>query len=187
LDTDPTFGVFFMAKYSEQFRQQLVEECLAGGVGVKALAARHGVDPSMLRRWIASFREHGSAGLRTKYTRYDVQFRMKVLQRMWRDGLSLREVTALFDIRSPSIVAQWERLYHEGGEDALSPSPRGRPRKMMIASRPEKPSEEAAPETRTREELLKENEYLRAEVAYLKKLDALLKAKKRAAQKKKRK
>ncbi|VWB10553.1 HMG-I and HMG-Y DNA-binding domain-containing protein [Burkholderia lata] len=43
------------------------------------------------------------------------------------------------------------------------------------------------PDARTREDLLKENEYLRAEVAYLKKLDALLQAKKQAAQKKKRK
>jgi transposase-like protein len=61
LDTDPTFGVFFMT-YSEQFRQQLVEEFLAGGIGAKALATRHGIDHSLLRRWIASYREHGSAG-----------------------------------------------------------------------------------------------------------------------------
>jgi transposase-like protein len=107
LDADPTLGVFFMTKYSEPFRQQLVDEFLAGGIGTKALAA-------------------------------------------------------------------------------LSPGPRGRPRKMTT-SRPDKPNEETAPDSRTREELLKENEFLRAEVAYLKKLDALLEAKKRAAQKKKRK
>jgi transposase len=38
-----------------------------------------------------------------------------------------------------------------------------------------------APDTRTVEDLRKENEYLRAEVAYLKKLDALVRAKKQAA------
>lgn len=175
-----------MAKYSEQFRQQLVDEFLAGGASTRVLAARHGVDDSMLRRWIASYREHGSAGLRKKFSHYDAQFKMTVLQRMWRDGLSHRQVTALFDIRNAGLVAQWERLYHVGGIDALSPAQRGRPRKMTT-SRPDKPNEEAAPDSRTREDLLKENEYLRAEVAYLKKLDALLKAKKRAAQKKKRK
>ena len=42
-------------------------------------------------------------------------------------------------------------------------------------------------DTRTREELLDEVEYLRAEVAYLKKLDALIRAKKATALKKKRK
>ena len=36
------------------------------------------------------------------------------------------------------------------------------------------------PDTRTQEDLRKENEYLRAEVAYLKKLDALVRAKKQA-------
>jgi transposase len=36
---------------------------------------------------------------------------------------------------------------------------------------------------RSRAELLKENEYLRAEVAYLKKLDALVRASQRAAPK----
>lgn len=175
-----------MTKYSEQFRQQLVDEFLAGGIGVKALAARHGVDHSQLRRWVASYREHGSAGLRKKSSRYDAQVKMTILRRMWRDGLSHRQVTALFDIRSPGLVAQWERRYHAGGIEALTPAPVGRPRKMT-ASLPDKPTEEAVPDTRTREQLLKENEDLRAEVAYLKKLDALLKAKKRAAQKKKRK
>jgi transposase len=57
----------------------------------------------------------------------------------------------------------------------------------MKATQPDKPAEGKTPEARTREELLKENEYLRAEVAYLKKLDALLKEKARAAQRKKRK
>lgn len=57
----------------------------------------------------------------------------------------------------------------------------------MATSLPPKPTEAGSPDERSREELLKENEYLRAEVAYLKKLDALLQAKKPAAQKKKRK
>jgi transposase len=106
---------------------------------------------------------------------------------MWREGLSLREVTARYDIRDAGSVARWARLYDEGGIDALAPRRRGR-RPKMTDTQPPKPTEDEAPDTRTRDELLKENEYLRAEVAYLKKLDALLKAKKQAAaQKKKRK
>jgi transposase len=41
-------------------------------------------------------------------------------------------------------------------------------------------------DTRTLEELRKENEYLRAEVAYLKKLDALVRAQRLAAPKKRK-
>lgn len=174
-----------MTKYNEQFRQGIVDEYLAGGIGIKSLAARHGVGRTVIRRWVASYREHGSAGLRKKHTHYDAQFKLSVLRRMWRDELSYAQVSALFDIRGAGCVVGWERLYHEGGIDALSPRRRGRPRKMT-ASLPPKPTESDKPDERSREELLKENEYLRAEVAYLKKLDALL-AKKQAAQKKKRK
>jgi transposase len=70
-----------MAKYSEQFRQKVVEEYLAGGVGTRRLAARYGLGHAMLRRWIASYREHGSKGLRKKFSHYDVPFKMAVLQR----------------------------------------------------------------------------------------------------------
>lgn len=174
-----------MTKYNEQFRQRIVDEYLAGGIGIKSLAARHSVGRTVIRRWVASYREHGSAGLRKKRTCYDAKFKLFVLQRMWRDELSYGQVSALFDIRGAGCVAGWERLYHAGGLDALSPRRRGRPRKMAT-SLPLKPAETGSPDERTREELLKENEYLRAEVAYLKKLDALL-AKKQAAQKKKRK
>lgn len=67
----------------------------------------------MLLRWVAIYREHGDAGLRRKKSSlYDVKFKMAVLQRMWRDGLSHRQVTALFNIRTAGSVAQWEHLYH---------------------------------------------------------------------------
>jgi transposase len=186
LDINPTFGVFFMAKYDEQFRRRLVLAYLRRGIGTRELAASNGIDESMLRRWIAAYRVHGNAALGSKYSHYDAQFKLRVLGHMWREQLSAREVTALYDIRAAGSVARWARLYHEGGIDALAPRPRGRPRKMNDTP-PDKPTEDRTADTRTREDLLKEIEYLRAEVAYLKKLDALLEAKKRAAQKKKRK
>jgi transposase len=175
-----------MAKYDERFKQRLVDAYLQGESGIKALAARHEIHHAMLERWVAAYREHGSAALRSKYSSYDAQFKMRVLKHMWRDGLSEREVSARYDIRDAGSVARWARLYDEGGINALVPRPRGRP-PQMSASPPDRPAEANSPDTRPREELLKEIEYLRAEVAYLKKFDALLQAKKQAAQKKKRK
>lgn len=71
----------------------------------------------------------------------------------------------------------------KGGIEALMPKPRGRAVTMK-----QKPPAEPFDlrDTPTVEQLLKENEYLRAEVAYLKKLDALIQAKKPAAQKKRK-
>jgi transposase len=175
-----------MTKYDEQFKYQVVNAYLRGDVGFDALAARHGINRGMLQRWVEAYRAHGRAGLQSKYSSYDAQFKLRVLQHMWRDELSLRKVSALYDIRDAGSVARWARLYDAGGINALTPRPRGCLR-QMTASQPDQPTEAQALDTRPREELLKEIEYLRAEVAYLKKLDALLQAKKQAAQKKKRK
>jgi transposase len=186
LDTDPTFGVFFMTKHSEHLKLKLVRQYESGAGGMRTIAQRSGVSYTVLRRWIAAYEEHGRDGLRKKYSHYDAQFRLCVLSHMWRENLSYRQTAAVFDIRAHEAIGQWERQYHAGGVDALAPRPRGRRPKTMTRPDHDKPTEGSAPDERTREQLLKENEYLRAEVAYLKKLDALLQAKKQAAQKKKR-
>ena len=118
-----------MAKHSEQLKLKLVKQYLAGGVGIRVLARRHGVSRSALRRWVAAYREHGRDGLRKKWDHYDAQFRMSVLVHMWKKELSQQQVAAVFDIRSPGCIAKWERQYHDGGIDALAPRPRGRPKR----------------------------------------------------------
>lgn len=175
-----------MAKHSERLKLKLVKQYLAGKAGTRVLAREYGVARTALCRWISAYEQHGAQGLRRKFSTYDAQFKMSVLMRMWQEELSQEQAAAVFDIRSPADIAKWERQYHAGGIDALAPRARGR-RKTMTHPDHEKLTEENAPDERTREQLLKENEYLRAEVAYLKKLDALLQAKKQAAQKRKRK
>ena len=56
----------------------------------------------------------------------------------------------------------------------------------MTAPKPPEPTPAHADDARTLQALRKENEYLRAEVAYLKKLDALVRANRQAAQKKRK-
>jgi transposase len=105
---------------------------------------------------------------------------------MWQEELSYRQVVTLFDLRGGTgVISGWERLYHQGGLDALQPKPRGRPKEMKPPEPTEAVAQQAA-DTRTAQELRQENEYLRAEVAYLKKLDALVRAKKLAAQPKRK-
>ncbi len=176
-----------MAKYDEPFKARAVQLYLSGESGFGSLAGKLGIGKKLLQRWVAAYREHGSAGLRKKFSHYDAQFKADVLHRMWTEMLSGEQVAAIFGIRSPGCIAQWERQYHSGGIHALAPRRRGRPTAMQPPENKPKADEDRPPEERTREQLLKENEYLRAEVAYLKKLDALVQAKKKAAQRKKRK
>lgn len=176
-----------MGKYTEQFKLSVIEDFESGpGGSWRAVARRHGIDQATLRKWVAGYRAHGAAGINRKHEYYSAPFKLSVLRQMESEGLSEREASARFNIRNRSVIGLWRRQYDEGGLAALSARPRGRPRKMTTAL-PPKPTEETAPDERTREELLKENEYLRAEVAYLKKLDALLRAKKQPARKKERK
>ena len=175
-----------MARYDEGFKRQVVQDYLAGVGGYRALGAKYGIDQAIVRLWVDNYRQHGDAGLRRKSSRYSAQFKLSVLQQMWQEELSYRQVVTLFDLRGGTgVISGWERLYHEGGLEALHPKPRGRPKKMKTHHSPE-PSTQQSPETRTVEDLRKENEYLRAEVAYLKKLDALVRAKKLAAQPKRK-
>lgn len=169
-----------MAKYTEAFKLEVAQTYLSKQIGARSLAAQYGLDHGTVRRWAHQYQAHGEAGLRKKFSHYSAAFKLSVLRRLWQEELSCRQVAALFDLRGGhGVVTAWVRQYHEGGLDALQPKPRDRPKKMP---KPKPPS--PTDETRTLEQLRKENEYLRAEVAYLKKLRALRQTKAQAAQKK---
>ncbi|EFF72953.1 IS3 family transposase [Achromobacter piechaudii] len=164
-----------MAKYDERFKLSAVRRYLAQGGGSKTIAASLGIDHSQLRRWAAAYQSHGRAGLAKKCSHYDAQFKLRVLKRAQREGLSDREVAGLYDIRSPGSIAKWRAQYDEHGMGALEPNPKGR--KPM----PHKPAPEPVSKEMTLEELQKELAYLRAENDYLKKMKALIEAEKTKA------
>ena len=79
-------------------------------------------------------------------------------------GTTKAAAMAKFGIMSLSPLERWCRLYREGGAEALRPKPKGRPK-----------GPEVKPHERTREQELEERcSRLEAEVAYLKKLRALV-------------
>jgi transposase len=151
-------------------------------LGYHSLGAHYGVAAAHIRNWVAAYRLHGIDGLRRKVTGYDAKFKRTVLQHMWDNGLSNRQAAAHFNVRNPTSIGIWVRRYREGGMAALA-----RPRKHVLnmkapTSKPEpKPDHE-----RSREDLLKELEYLRMENEVLKKLEALAHARKVAAPKKRK-
>ncbi|ODU29803.1 MAG: hypothetical protein ABT15_22645 [Pseudonocardia sp. SCN 73-27] len=78
-------------------------------------------------------------------------------------GESCRALAEEYGLPSPSTVANWTSFYRREGDDGVRPTRRGRP-----STEPRDPPPENEVET-----LRKENERLRAEVAYLGKLRAL--------------
>jgi transposase len=149
------------------------------------LAKQHGLERGMLRRWVKWFNTYGDEAFKKKFARYSAEFKFSVLQHMWDNELSYRQVAVQFDIRSPGVLGTWERSYRNGGLEALRPRPRGRPKAMAVpTAKPDTPPDN---EHRSRDELLAELEYLRMENAYLKKLQALVQARQQQAPRKKRK
>jgi len=156
-----------MTRTDASFRLKVVEQYLAGPDGVRRIAARHGITFGLVQSWVARYRHHGPAGLAHKRGRYDTAFKLKVLGRMQREGLSYRQTAALFDIRGAGAIARWQCQYDSGELGAPAPAAE-RPSRMRKTPAPPKPAAELTLDE-AREELL----YLRAENALLKKLKAL--------------
>lgn len=171
-----------MVKYSSGFKEEVAKAYLQGKAA-RPVAARYGVAYKRVQRWAALYQRHGKAGLDGLHQHYSVEFRLQVLQHMEREGLSLGQATVLYGIGGNSTVSRWVRLYHANGIEALSLRPRGRPPAMTTKPLPP-PSPPETESTATHKELLKENEHLRAEVAYLKKVRALVRAKESTRRKK---
>lgn len=176
-----------MAKYGEQFKLAVVQDYLADGSdGYRAVSKRHGLSShTMLERWVMAYRLHGNAGLSRKSSKYSAEFKLSVLRHMWDNQLSMLQAAAEFDIRHHAVVGIWERAYQDGGIEALIPRPRGRPKAMAT---PEPAADNpSADDKLSREQLLAEVKQLRMELAYTKKLQALVQARQKQVPQKKRK
>jgi transposase len=122
--------------------------------------------------------------------RYSVEFKLKVLRHMWDNHLSCAQAAAAFDVRGQCNVASWQRSYRAGGADALMSASEKMPHKSPDKSNDPPAPTAAAPDAdnRSREQLLERIEDLQMEVAYLKKLRALIQSQReQQAPRKKRK
>lgn len=172
-----------MIKHSDEFKLQIVQQYLGGAIGFHSLAREHGIAGPMVRRWVEWYRLHGMAGLTYKKSHYSAEFKLSVLQDMWDNSLSQTQVAAKYNIRNPTSVGVWARRYDSGSYKALLPPSRRKIQEMPV---PTSKSEPLADAEKPREELLAEIEHLRMENAFLKKLEALVQAKKLAALKRRK-
>ncbi|QEA12286.1 transposase [Comamonas flocculans] len=113
-----------------------------------------------------------------KRSAYSAQFKLQVLAHQDREQLSSRQVAALYDIRNSNQVVVWRRSLDQGRLQTLEIQKEERPKMEPERSREVPPNMVAPDAART---LREENERLRAEVAYLKKLQALIRSKRSAA------
>ena len=153
-------------KHSTEERLLAVQKCLKG-YAPKAVGRELGLDEHYVREWLLRYEQEGIVGLQKgPMKRADFAEKCKIVCEFAEKGVPLRKICAEYHV-SRYAVQSWTRIYRQGGYEALRDiKPQGRPKNM---GRPKKKE----PQTEL-ERLRYENEYLRAEVALLKKVRALM-------------
>ena len=106
--------------------------------------------------------------------RHTGEFKQMVVETMMQEKLSYHEVARKFEVSGHEQIRRWERIYLSEGPEGLYIERRGRGSKGRPQSFPKE----------VEEDLLREVQRLRAENAYLKKLQALVLERERHQKKK---
>ena len=144
---------------SEYQREQLVE-CFEQGMGYRAAANMVGGSTSATRHFYRRFQLHGRLCLVEKPTKQQYSFEIKkeVAERHLA-GETAMDLAREFGLSSQQLVRGWSWKWRKGGDEALKPKPKGRPKGSVT---PKPLSQE--------EKLRRQIARLEAENAYLKKL-----------------
>ena len=169
-----------MAKYSYEFKKQIVMEYLEGHGGYDSLTAKYKLGTSsQLRRWVAAYNQFGDDGLKRsrQQDKYSFEKKLSVVELYLSSEISYQNLAIQEGITNPCIIVNWVNRFRAAGPDALRPHKKGRKKtldKPKIESQTQQ-TEERAVDTSAEhvkeleDELLK----LRIENAFLKELRRL--------------
>ncbi len=163
-------------RFTKEFKLECVQKYKDGERINDPGGCKHKSFVDTVRRWARIYDSVGEVGLEHRFKMKTWQDKLALIQRVV-DGESLQSVS-IDNAIEESLLSKWFRIYQEFGIDGLKLDRRGRHPKM--AKKPKTPNE-----PKTKEELEKELEYLRAENEYLKKLNALVQKRKGRQPKKK--
>lgn len=165
-------------KYNYEFKLECVELVLKKHLSSESVSKLKGPNESNIRKWVGFYKKYGKTGLfPRKNQSYSVDFKLQVIKCIEVDVLPLRAACLKFNIPDASIIIKWQRDFANFGIEGLQPKPKGSPKPMSNFKRKKRKSDK--PLTRE-EELLLENEALRCELDFLKKLHALIQAEEKA-------
>ena len=169
-----------MAKYSLEFKLEVVHEYLNGEGSYDYIAKKHNMPAcSLIKEWVAVFRKLGKEGLirSGQNNTYSFQFKVHEVELYLSSKVSYQELALSQGINNYALIARWVNDFKIAGPDGLRPKKKGR-KKILDIRESEKSSktiEERSIDTSTEhvkkleDELLK----LRIENAYLKELRRL--------------
>ena len=163
-------------KHSIEERLLAVKKCLRGQAP-KYVGRKMGIEPHYVSEWLERYKKDGLSGLQKHpIKRADFAEKSKIVCEYAEKGVPLHQICAEYHV-SRSAVESWTRIWRKGGYEALRDiKPIGKGHLGMGRPKKKEPVTEL-------EKLQRENELLRAENAYLKKLKALVTERERLAKK----
>lgn len=162
--------------HSFEFKLSCVKQMDEQYRSAKSLSKELGITYSLLETWYRIFKHQGASGLLPRKGKriFSPSFKLSVLRAIREERLSLKEARVRFDLSSDAHIINWQKRLDEFGPAGLEPRAKGRRPMTKKANQQIKRKVRKSNKPLSREdELLQENEYLRAENALLKKLQAL--------------
>ena len=158
-----------MSKYSNEFKLKVIRYYLEENHSYLECMKKFDIPTkSILNKWVHKYETHGVEGiLKQLKSSYDGNFKKNVVEYMHNNHLSATETANYYRLAGPDVVLKWERIYYEEGPQGLYIERRGRSKNMSS-----KPKKKLSKEVE--EDLIAENQRLRMENEYLKKLNALV-------------
>lgn len=160
-----------MPEFSQYFKIKVVQDYLTSSQGLRLIARKYGIKSNTtVLKWVKQYEKYGINGLeiRSPNMVYDGSFKLNVLNWMKTNNASLLETALNFNISEPSTIWQWQRTLEIEGRDALF---RTRGRSIIMSADKQARKDNTQTEL---ERVKEENELLKIEVEYLKKLRALV-------------
>ena len=105
-----------------------------------------------------------------EYRNYSAEYKLNVIIDMREHRLGYKETSRKYDIPNHRVIQRWERIFLEEGAEGLMKERRG---KASTASSTKK-GRPPKLDPQVKEDLIAENQRLRMEIEYLKKLSALV-------------
>ncbi len=169
-----------MARFSIQEKIEAVVRYQQDTESLKTIAKSIRRTDLYLQYLGSIYEYHGEKAFKKGCTCYSTQTKIDVLNYMNEQGTSIRETAAIFNIPAPSTLFQWKKQLETQGMDALELKKKGRP---SMKNKNHNTTKKQAPVKGSLEALQAENERLRMENAYLKKLNALVQNKEKSPNK----
>ena len=166
-----------MAKYSLEFKLQVVTEYLSGKGSYESLAKKNQISSKeQIHKWVEMYKAFGVDGLARKRENaiYSLDFKLNVVECYLTTELSYKDLAISLGINNPALIASWVSSFRKDGIDGLY-GKKGRPPKMKSTKKQPETIKEIQTDEQSEyvKQLEKELLHLKIENAYLKELRRL--------------